>query len=155
MARATKRSTNRSREEEVLIWAGVVAQLNRTRSNQLLGGTSVPYALFVLLRHFSHDVSREWSVTQLTAAFETSQSGMTKKLQKLLSFGLIDSRPDVQDGRKKWFCINKDGRDRLRDMNKMLSRDQLEIFETWSSADIDKLHSLLFRLKSYLDDNRR
>ena len=151
MARAPKRS----KEEDILIWAGVVAQLNRTRSNQLLSHASVPYPLFVLLRHFSHDLSREWSITELTSAFETSQSGMTKKVQKLLSFGLLDSRPDPNDGRKKWFSINKAGQTQLRKMNKLLKQDQLGMFEEWEVAEIESLHALLFRLKGFLDDNRR
>lgn len=147
--------TPRTKEEEILIWAGVVTQLNRTRANQLLAGAEVPYPLFVLLRHFSHDIAREWSITSLTAAFETGQSGMTKKVQKLLALGLIDSRADDQDGRKKWFSINASGLSQLRAMNKRLLQDQKSHFKGWKSGEIDDLHASLYRLKCYLDDNRR
>ena len=154
MAKRVSRSP-RSKEEEILIWAGVVTQLNRTRSNQLLAGAEVPYPLFVLLRHFSHDTSREWSITSLTAAFETGQSGMTKKVQKLLALGLIDARPDNLDGRKKWFSINAAGVNQLSVMNKRLLKDQKSHFKSWKSEEIDVLHASLYRLKCYLDDNRR
>lgn len=147
-------NTKRTKEEEVLIWAGVIAQLNRTRSNQLLVEASIPYPLFVLLRHFSHNVEREWTISALTAAFETSQSGMTKQVQKLLSHGYIDSRPDDEDGRMKWFRLNEKGSAMLESMSKTLRRDHEEIFESWAQSDVDALHHLLFRLKCHLDENR-
>ncbi|MEM9621274.1 MAG: MarR family winged helix-turn-helix transcriptional regulator [Pseudomonadota bacterium] len=144
----------RAKEEEIMIWAGVVTQLNRTRSNRLLQDSAIPYPLFVLLRHFAHDHTREWSVTGLTAAFETGQSGMTKKVQKLLALGLLDVRDDEQDGRKKWFRISTAGLEQLRRSNVKLHEDQQSIFADWASDDVQALHGLLFRLKSYLDDNR-
>ena len=39
-------------------------------------------------------------------------------------------------------------------LNELLKADQLRPFAGWASEDIDHLHSLLFKLKSYLDDHR-
>ncbi len=61
----------RSQEEQILVWCGVVAQLTRTRANRILRDAELPYPLFVLMPHFCHDPAREWTVSQLTAAFET------------------------------------------------------------------------------------
>lgn len=146
---------DRPKETDILIWAGVIAQLNRTRSNQLLKDAPVPYPLFVLLRHFSHDSEREWSVTGLTAAFETGQSGMTKKVRKLLELGLIEVRDDAEDGRKRWFRISRQGLKQLAMMNRMLSQDQQQLFGGWDRADVETLHELLFRLKDHMDENRK
>ena len=150
-----KRSrAQRGKEEEILIWAGVVAQLNRTRSNRLLAAAPVPYPLFVLLRHFAHDPSREWTISSLTAAFETGQSGITKKVQKLLALDLLNYRADDADARMKWFSINQRGLEQLEGLNELLKEDQLRPFAGWASEDINQLHELLFKLKSYLDDHR-
>ena len=80
---------------------------------------------------------------------------MTKKVQKLLALGLIDARPDNLDGRKKWFSINAAGVNQLSVMNKRLLKDQKSHFKSWKSEEIDVLHASLYRLKCYLDDNRR
>ena len=40
----------RPKEEQILVWCGVVAQLYRTRTNRILRDVELPYPLFVLLR---------------------------------------------------------------------------------------------------------
>jgi len=150
-----KRAVNRLPEEDILIWIGVVAQLNRTRSNRLLADTSLPYPLFVLLRHFSHDPERKWTITQLTGAFETGQSGMTKKVQKLLAAKLLTQTADSEDGRVKWFSISPLGMETVEASSAALRRDILESFSVWSADEIAQTHDLLYRLKTHLDDNRR
>ena len=76
-----------------MIWVGVIAQLNRTRVNRKLANTELPHPLFILLRHFTHDASREWTINQLSEAFQTNQPGMSKRVKKLAERGLLDSRP--------------------------------------------------------------
>lgn len=153
------KSTNNSKvdrlvEEDILIWIGVVAQLTRTRSNRLLTDTALPYPLFVLLRHFSHDPEREWTITQLTSAFETGQSGMTKKVQKLLAEKLLNHRADAADARVKWFSINQLGLEAVAASSTVLRTDIVESLSVWSADEIATAHDLLFRLKSQLDENR-
>lgn len=150
----SKRTVNRLAEEDILIWIGVITQLNRTRSNRLLAGTSLPYPLFVLLRHFSHDPDRKWTITQLTRAFETGQSGMTKKVQKLLAAKLLKQNSDSDDGRVKWFSISPFGLETVEASSAALRSNILETFSVWSAEEIATAHDLLFRLKTHLDDNR-
>ena len=140
--------------EQIMVWCGVVAQLNRTRSNRLLKGEALPYPLFVLLRHFCHDAEREWTIAQLTRAFETGQPGMTKKVQKLLDAGLLSARVDAQDGRRRWLRVTNRGK-RMKDrMVALLEPDQQAIFENWDAADVADLHRLLDRLRQQLDAAR-
>ena len=144
----------RPQEEEILIWCGVVTQLVRTRANRILRDAELPYPLFVLLRHFCHDPDREWTVTQLAAAFEVNQPGMTKQVKRLLELGLLASRPDPGDGRVRWLRVTRRGV-RLRDaMVGRLEPDRQDVFRGWTRGEVAELHRLLFRLKSWLDDNR-
>jgi DNA-binding MarR family transcriptional regulator len=144
----------RSKQEQILIWCGVVAQLNRTRANRILRDEPLPYPLFVLLRHFCHDPAREWTVGQLTRAFETGQPGMSKKVQKLLELGLVAAREDEADARRRWLRVTRRGV-RTRDaMMGLLEPDQRAIFEDWPADDVAELHRLLDRLRQQLDAQR-
>lgn len=136
------------------MWCGVVAQLTRTRANRTLRDAELPYPLFVLLRHFCHDPAREWTVSQLTAAFETEQPGMTKKVQKLRRLGLLSSRRDDADRRQRWLRVTPAG---VRLRNKLVKRlepDRDHIFRGWSRAEVKALHSSLDRLRMQLDRDR-
>ena len=154
MAESKSPKAPRTPAEEILLWSGVVAQLNRTRANRLLKDAPLPYPLFVLLRHFSHNPEREWTVTQLTAAFETGQPGMTKKVKKLLQLGLLDTRADQVDGRKRWYRINAAGLTVKDQAMALLRKDQQAIFATWSKSELQQFRNFMLRLKDHMDDHR-
>jgi len=144
----------RPKEEQILVWCGVVAQLSRTRTNRILGRTELQYPLFVLLQHFCHDPDREWTIGQLTAAFETGQSGMTKKVQKLLTRSLLASRDDPDDARVRWLRVTRKGvwlRDKLV---ARLEPDRKTLFANWKRTEVAELHRLLDRLRTELDERR-
>ncbi len=144
----------RSKEEQILVWCGVVAQLNRTRTSRILAGGDLPYPLFILLRHFCHDPAREWTVGSLTSAFETEQPGMTKQVQKLLDRGLLIGRPDPADGRSRLLRVTQNGV-RLRDrLVRRLEPDRDRVFSGWPDADIGEFHRLLGRLRDELESGR-
>jgi len=144
----------RPEEEEIVIWCGVVAQLVRTRSNRILREAELPYPLFVLLRHFCHDPTREWTVTGLASAFETPQPGMTKKVAQLLARGLLASRRDADDARSQLLRVTPEGQ-RLRDeLQSRLEPDQRIYFRGWKRSEISELHRHLRRLKTHLDEAR-
>ncbi|MCP4007237.1 MAG: winged helix-turn-helix transcriptional regulator [bacterium] len=144
----------RSKREQILVWSGVVAQLVRTRANRILKDAGLPYPQFVLLRHFCHDPEREWTVTQLAAAFETRQPGITKNTKRLLDLGLLTARIDPDDSRRRWLRVTKKGLRRRDALIKMLEPDQDQFFRGWKANEIDELHGGLERLKTYLDENR-
>ncbi len=144
----------RPKEEQILLWCGVVTQLQRTRANRILAHAELPYPLFTLLRHFCHDPEREWTVGQLTAAFETGQPGMSKKIKKLLALRLVEARPDAADRRVHWLRVTRAGI-RLRDrLSGELEPDQKASFAGWKRKEIAELHRLLDRLRSQLDRQR-
>jgi len=144
----------RPREEQILVWCGVVTQLVRTRANRLLDDRELAYPLFVLLRHFCHDPGREWTVTGLVSAFETNQPAVTKRVKQLLDKGLLAARPDPNDARVRWLRVTRKGI-RLRDrLVRRLEPDQRSFFAGWERSEITELHRLLERLKTHLDDHR-
>ncbi len=143
------------KQEQILVWSGVVAQLVRTRSNRILrecGG--LPYPQFVLLRHFCREPKRERTVTELAAAFETKQPGITKNVKQLLDQGLLAARPDPKDTRVRWLRVTPKGRRRRDALVKQLEPDQKQFFKGWKASEISELHRGLERLKTYLDENR-
>lgn len=144
----------RPKEEEILVWCGVVTQLVRTRANRILADADIPYPLFVLLRHFCHDPDREWTVTQLTAAFETNQPGMTKRVRALVERDLLATRRDPEDARVRWLRVTPRGV-RVRDaLVKRLEPDRRQLFRGWRRDEVSELHRLLHRLKTHLDEHR-
>ena len=140
--------------EQILVWCGVVTQLVKTRNNRLLGKAGLPYPQFVMLRHFCHDPERAWTVSQLAAAFESPQPGISKTVRKLVDRGLLREQPDRKDARRKWLRVSPRGI-RVRDAAvARLQPDQRGLFAGWSRKDIETLHRLLSRLKTHLDDHR-
>jgi len=99
----------RSKEEQIVVWIGVIAQLVRTRNNQILRETDLPYPQFVLLLHFCHDPDREWTVSSLARAFQRNQPGISKTVRQLLDRGLLRSRPDPTDARVKQLRVTARG----------------------------------------------
>ncbi len=147
-------SAQRTQEEEILTWCGVIAQLSRTRTTKLIADAELPYPLFILLRHFCHNPERKWTVSQLTEAFETGQSGMTKRVQKLIDLGYLAAEADLQDARVKWIHVTPRGRALRDQLLNTLAPDQTSLFTDWETRDIADLHRHLLKLKTYLDDNR-
>ncbi len=138
-----------------MIWVGVIAQLNRSRANRQLATAKLPHPLFVLLRHFAHDPSREWTISELSRAFQTEQPGMSKRVNKLASLALLDSRPDMHDRRMKWFSLNERGLALLEELSTDIRELDKSAFEGWTQQEISNLHASLYRLKEHLDDNRQ
>ena len=145
---------SRSEEEQIVVWVGVIAQLTRTRINQILGQTSLPYPQFVLLLHFCHDPGREWTVSSLADAFQTNQPGITKTVKKLIERRYLSARPDPRDARVRRLRVTKSG---IRARNQAIARmgpDLAEAFRGWKRSDVSALHRHLERLKDHLDANR-
>jgi DNA-binding MarR family transcriptional regulator len=144
----------RSREEQIINWIGVIAQLVRTRNNQILSGSDLSYPQFVMLLHFCHEPEREWTVTALASAFQTNQPGVTKTVQKLLKKRYLEARVDENDSRMKHLRVTRRG---LRARDQAVARlapDLSQFLKSWKPSEIAELHRLLGRLKNQLDESR-
>ncbi len=144
----------RSKQEQIVVWTGVIAQLVRTRNNQILRETDLPHPQFVMLLHFCHDPAREWTVSSLASAFQSNQPGITKTVRKLLERGHLSARPDQGDARVKKLRVTARG---IRARNAAMARLAPELakaFQGWKQSEISELHRLLERLKTFLDEHR-
>lgn len=144
----------RSKEEQILVWTGVIAQLVRTRNNQILRETDLPYPQFVLLLHFCHDPDREWTVSSLARAFQRKQPGVTKTVRQLLDRGFLRARTDEADARVKNLRVTPRGI-RARDTAMAeLAPAFRDDFRSWKRSEVSELHQLVERLKNQLDEQR-
>ena len=139
---------------QVLNFIGIANQLAVTRANQVLAEGSLPFPQFVMLSHFSKDPKRPRTVTGIASAFQAPQPGITKTVQKMVSLGFLESRPDAEDGRSKHLFMTRAGADAFAKANAALSPFARKAFADWPEADIHTLHRLLRRLKDWLDENR-
>jgi DNA-binding MarR family transcriptional regulator len=144
----------RPKEEQIVTWVGVIAQLIRARNNQILSGSELSYPQFVVLIHFCHDPDREWTVTSLASAFQTNQPGITKTVQKLLRGGHLEARTDPIDGRVKHLRVTRRGIRARNEAVAKLAPDLRQFFEPWKRSEVAELHRLLERLKNQLDESR-
>ena len=144
----------RSQEEQIVVWIGVIAQLVRTRNDQVLRESDLPYPQFVLLLHFCHDPDREWTVSGLARAFQRNQPGITKTVRQLLGRGLLRARKDPKDARVKKLRVTARGI-RARDAAMaQLAPEFAGDFKGWKRSEVSELHRLVGRLKDHLDEQR-
>jgi len=139
---------------ETLNFIGIADQLLTTRVNQVLADSDLPMPQFAMLSHFSKDPSRVRTVTGIASAFQAPQPGITKTIAKLRRRGYVEMRPSTSDRRVREMYVTGDGLAAFRAALKLLTPEARLIFAEWDDHDLRRLHDLLERLKSWLDDNR-
>jgi len=139
---------------QVLVWIGVAEQLLVTRLNRAIAGVNLPFAQFVMLNHVRAFAEEGHKIGRLASAFETGQPGISKTVARLVEKGFLRAEPDPQDGRSRLHYLTEAGATAHGEALARIAPDAALIFEDWSAGDIDELHRLIFKLKSWLDDNR-
>lgn len=139
---------------QIVTYVGIADQLMTTMANRVLAEDGLPLAQFVMLQHFSHQPDRGHGVGQVADAFQVPQPGVTKMLQRLVKKGFLAVRGDAADGRIKLHFITPAGLDAHRAAVSRLMPEVARMFDGWPPEDIDRLHGLLFRLKTWLDRDR-
>lgn len=139
---------------QIVSFIGIADQLLTTAANRVLAGDDLPLAQFVMLQHFSHEPARGRSVTEVAAAFQVPQPGVTKMLQRLVRKGFLEVRAGPEDGRIKLHYLTTAGIEAHRAGVERVMPEVARVFAGWPADDIDRLHGLLFRLKSWLDRDR-
>jgi DNA-binding MarR family transcriptional regulator len=139
---------------QILVWVGVTNQLLVTRLNRTIARGDLPFAQFVMLNHFSLFADEGHTVSRLANAFETGQPGVSKTVARLVEKGYLRAEPDPDDGRSKRHYLTVAGATAHADALSRLAPDAALIFRDWPAEDIDALHRLIFKLKSWLDENR-
>ncbi len=139
---------------QIVTYVGIADQLMTTMANRVLADDGLPLAQFVMLQHFSHQPARGHSVGQVAGAFQAPQPGVTKMLQRLVKKKFLEVRGDEADGRIKLHFITPAGLDAHRAGVTRLMPEVARMFDGWPPEDVDRLHGLLFRLKTWLDQDR-
>lgn len=139
---------------QILVWVGVAEQLLVTRLNRALAGANLPFAQFVMLNHFSAFADEGHTIGRLADAFETGQPGISKTVARLVEKGFLRAEPDPNDGRSRLHYLTEAGAAAHAEALARIAPDAALIFRDWPAHDIDELHRLIFKLKSWLDDNR-
>jgi len=139
---------------QILVWIGVAEQLLVTRFNRAVAGANLPFAQFIMLNHFRAFADEGHTIGRLANAFETGQPGISKTVARLVEKGFLRAEPDPADGRSKLHYLTEAGVAAHGEALSRLAPDAALIFKDWPAKDIDELHRLIFKLKSWLDDNR-
>lgn len=141
--------------KDILTWIGVANQLFTARANHVLGEYDLPLPQFSVLNHFTRRADETGTtVSRLAAAFQANQPTMTKIVQSLVAKGYLDAGTDAADGRVKLLKLSAAGRAAHAGAIKHLAPHVGMMFADWPPEEIETLHRLLFKLKSWLDDNR-
>lgn len=139
---------------QILVWLGVAEQLLVTRLNRTIAGTNLPFAQFIMLNHFRAFADEGHTISRLASAFETGQPGISKTVARLVEKGYLRAEPDPRDGRSKHHYLTEAGIAAHTAALARIAPDAALIFRDWPAGDIDELHRLIFKLKSWLDENR-
>lgn len=133
---------------------GITAQLFETRMSKLIGRHDLTSSQFALLNHLARHQGENESVSDLTQALELNQPAITKIVQKLTKKGMVETRKDAQDSRKKWVTITPSGLQAIGTVMQDMGPDIFSWFEEWSAEDLDRFNADLKRLSTWLDQNR-
>jgi DNA-binding MarR family transcriptional regulator len=138
----------------VVNWIAIIHQLSSTRANRILEAADLPFPQFTILLHFGGQPGRIATVSQVAAAFQQPQPGITKTLQKLEEKAFLTASPHPTDGRAKLFQITDSGRAELAKSKALIAPLLDWLFEDWNQDDLAVLFSGLNRLKVKLDESR-
>jgi DNA-binding MarR family transcriptional regulator len=131
---------------------GIIAQLSRSMMEaRLADGVSMPQ--FALLNHLVR-VGDGWTPQRLARAFQVPKTSMTNTLSGLADRGLVEVRPNPEDGRSKLVFLTEAGR-LFREQAMIAVLPDLQSIEARLSADkAEALLPGLVHLRQLMDQAR-
>lgn len=150
------RELNQREQTEVrmTVLLGIIQQLMTTRQNRLFAGRELSLSQFSLLNHFTHEPERSWTVTELAEVMEMNQPGITKIVTLLLDKGLLKSKLDKTDKRKRYLTISEKGLTLCNETFPSLLPDISQVFSEWDEKSLKQFHKQLDKLMLWLDKHR-
>lgn len=131
---------------------GIISQLSTTRFERVLPH-GMTMAQFGALNHLAR-VDDVHTPARLAAAFQVTKGAMTNTLQKLEAGGMVTTKPDPSDGRRKLVSLTRRGRSQRA---KALASFTPALFEAVNDEvleDIVTALPLLGRIRENLDRAR-
>lgn len=149
------RSQEKTRDDlngDIGLLMAISSQLFTTRVGQVVGSTGLNYTQFSMLNHL--EVHSNASISDLAAAMEINQPGVSKVVQRLSETKLVTVHPDPDDSRRKRVSLSPAGTEALSKARDALGIDGEAWFAHWSVPDLTSFRDGLAQLTTWLDDNR-
>ena len=138
---------------DIALVLGILTQLFQSRIEALLRPTDLTYTQLSVLSHLDRQTEGQ-SISELAAAFEIQQPGMSKVIQRLAAAGAVSSQPDPTDPRRKLTSITDVGRERFETAGETMEEDLNRWFADWSDDEVAAFTASAGRLIDWLDANR-
>ena len=152
---STKKLNPRQQTEvRMTVLLNIIQQLMTTRQNRLFANRELSLSQFGLLNHFTHDPQRSWTITELVEVMEMNQPGITKIATVLLDKGLLLSKADETDKRKRYLSISDKGIALSENTFQSLLPEISDIFGEWPNQELEGFHTQLEKLMQWLDEHR-
>lgn len=131
---------------------GIIDQLARTRLEaRLPDGLIAPH--FTALNHLVR-VGDGTTPLRMARAFQVPKTSLTHTLQVLERRGLIEIRPNPEDGRSKTVWITDAGRDLRAHVIADLAPDLARLLGEFGTDRLRAIKPVLTDLRKFLDENR-
>ena len=137
---------------QVLNEIGIIDQLSQNKATQMLA-PALNMAQFTVLNHFAR-LGGERSLVQLANATQVSKGAMTNTVTRLLDKGLVDVRPDPQDGRGKLVSLSAAGRRARTRAVRQLGTALAELGGEVPPSELQAALITLRKLRVWFDSNR-
>jgi DNA-binding MarR family transcriptional regulator len=101
---------------------------------------------------FPHiDVTRGSRLTDLAQALGVSKQAIGQLVDELCEMGVLERRPDPDDGRAKRVCYTNVGRQGLLDGLAVLREEEHAMQQTLGADRFEQLHQMLLMLEAMLE----
>ncbi|WP_299281143.1 MarR family transcriptional regulator [uncultured Tateyamaria sp.] len=137
---------------EVFKEIGIIEQLSRAiLEARLPGGLIAPH--FSVLSHLSHRGDGQTPI-DMARAFQVPKTSMTHTLKGLDGLGLIEMRPNPEDGRSKRVWLTEAGRALFARVIVDLGPDFAELARGFDTSRLSEIQPVLTDLRIFLDAAR-
>ncbi|WP_299698805.1 MarR family transcriptional regulator [uncultured Tateyamaria sp.] len=137
---------------EVFNEIGIIEQLSRAiLEARLPHGLIAPH--FSVLNHLTR-VSDGRTPMEMARAFQVPKTSMTHTLKGLEAHGLVETRPNPEDGRSKRVWLTQAGRDLRAEVIAALGPDFAKLAQEFDVARLVEIRPVLSDLRAYLDAAR-
>jgi len=131
----------------------IIAQLTRTiMESKLPAGMTQPH--FGVLNHLARLGDGE-TPRDLARAFQVPKNSMTNTLAGLERQGLIELRPNPEDGRSRCIYLTRAGREFREQAIVNLAPEIARLAESIRPAEVDAVLPSLTRIRRVIDENRQ
>ncbi len=113
----------------------------------------IEYPAYGLLARLVIDGPRR--TTALAEAVYADTSTVSRQTSALIRHGLVERRPDPEDGRASILAPTPDGLRTFRDNRRRHNDNMARVLSGWSEQDVNRLAELLARLNTDLEAHQR